>query len=364
MSHAVQIHQLWQQVERRIDADLLLPEDGQRLPAVPDDRERKERNVMNKVRAMGARRRGLPLLIGALALTIGGRASADCLLSNSGWQIDPGSSVDAAGTVTLNNGLAAQGLVTQQQVPFAAQYPVLSGTVQNVNCPTWGLVEVSVVLYDSGGNGVGQVIVSSPQAAPDSCCPPAAYEGRPWTAGTTTDFSIDVRAMLTQHFPGVDLSTVSSAGVYLITVGGTAIFSNLCLTDNPPANPQADLSVTYNSPPGTVVTGSQLTYTVAVQNAGPQPAAGVVVTLPLPAGTAFVSAPGSSTGSKGKISTVTWNLGTLASSGSATLTLTVKVSAKAGATINGTASVSSSSPQDPNPANNSATAMTQVTSKR
>jgi uncharacterized repeat protein (TIGR01451 family) len=319
---------------------------------------------MNKVRAMGVRRRALPLLIGALALAIGGRASADCLLSNSGWQIDPGSGVDAAGTVTLNNGLAAQGLVSFGQTPIAAQYPVLSGTVQNVNCPTWGLVEVSVVLYDSGGNGVGQVIVSAPQAAPDSCCPPTAYEGRPWTAGTTNDFSIDVRAMLTQHFPGVDLSTVRSAGVYLITVSGTAILSNLCLTDNSPPPSQADLSVTYNSPPSTVVTGSQLTYTVGVQNAGPQPAAGVVVTLPLPAGTSLVSAPGSSSGSKGKISTVTWNLGTLGSGNSATLNLVVKVSAKAGTTITSTASVSSSGPQDPNPANNSATVSTQVTSKR
>jgi hypothetical protein len=88
-----------------------------------------------------------------------------------------------------------------------------------------------------------------------------------------------------------------------------------------------------------------------------------VVTLPLPAGTSLVSAPGSASGTKGKISTVTWNLGNLGI-GSTTLTLTVKVSAKAGATITSTASVSGTSPQDPNPANNSATAMTQVTSKR
>jgi hypothetical protein len=37
MSHAVQIHQLRQQVERCIDADLLLPEDGQMLLAALDD---------------------------------------------------------------------------------------------------------------------------------------------------------------------------------------------------------------------------------------------------------------------------------------------------------------------------------------
>jgi hypothetical protein len=37
MSNRVQIHQLRQQVERCIDADLLLPEDGQRLLTVLDD---------------------------------------------------------------------------------------------------------------------------------------------------------------------------------------------------------------------------------------------------------------------------------------------------------------------------------------
>ena len=37
MSNVVQIHELRLQVERFIDADLLLPEDGQRLLAVLDD---------------------------------------------------------------------------------------------------------------------------------------------------------------------------------------------------------------------------------------------------------------------------------------------------------------------------------------
>jgi hypothetical protein len=37
MSHVMQIRQLRQQVERFIDADLLLPEDGQRLLAALND---------------------------------------------------------------------------------------------------------------------------------------------------------------------------------------------------------------------------------------------------------------------------------------------------------------------------------------
>jgi hypothetical protein len=97
-----------------------------------------------------------------------------------------------------------------------------------------------------------------------------------------------------------------------------------------------------------------------VRNAGPQPAQGVVLTDPLPAGVSFVSASrspnaGTLTTPQGSNLTVTWTVGTLASGQSATLTVAVKVIAKAGATINNIASVSSSSTVDPNPGNNSAT---------
>jgi uncharacterized repeat protein (TIGR01451 family) len=112
--------------------------------------------------------------------------------------------------------------------------------------------------------------------------------------------------------------------------------------------------------PSLVVSGSNLTYTAVVRNAGPQPAQGVVLTDPLPAGVSFVSASrspnaGTLTTPQGSNLTVTWNVGTLASGQSATLTVVVKVIAKAGATINNIASASSSSTVDPNPGNNSAT---------
>jgi hypothetical protein len=37
--------------------------------------------------------------------------------------------------------------------------------------------------------------------------------------------------MLSQHFPGIDLSTVTQVLVHMTAQGGTAVFSNLCLTD-------------------------------------------------------------------------------------------------------------------------------------
>jgi uncharacterized repeat protein (TIGR01451 family) len=133
--------------------------------------------------------------------------------------------------------------------------------------------------------------------------------------------------------------------------------------------PVADLSVTPISPPSTVMTASNLTYTLVVKNNGPQDAQGVALTDLLPAGTSFASATATAgtltTPKKGSSGTVTWNMGTatLAQNGSVTLTLVVKVSAKAGATLTNTASVSSSSSNDPNLANNSITTMTSVVAR-
>jgi uncharacterized repeat protein (TIGR01451 family) len=131
----------------------------------------------------------------------------------------------------------------------------------------------------------------------------------------------------------------------------------------------ADVSLTMSASPSPVVTGNNLTYTLVVRNAGPQPAQGVVLTDPLPGGVGFASAASSLAGSTlttpkaGTAGTVTWNVGTLNSGQSATLTVVVKVNAKAGATINNIASVSSSSPPDPDPSNNGATVSTAVVAK-
>ncbi len=52
---------------------------------------------------------------------------------------------------------------------------------------------------------------------------------------------------------------------------------------------QADLAITLTDAPDPVTAGTQLTYTAVVSNAGPSDATAVVVTLPTPANTSFVS---------------------------------------------------------------------------
>jgi hypothetical protein len=144
---------------------------------------------MKKIRAMSARLRALPCLIGALALALAssGKASADtCLLSNN-WQFlgIPGS-VDGAGTVTLADSQAIQG-------PIPAQHPVLSGTVQNGDAP---VVLVGLILFDSGGHQLAAAALDSPGTIPDA--PPTAVEGRTWLPGMPTAFTLDANAMVAQ----------------------------------------------------------------------------------------------------------------------------------------------------------------------
>src|SRR5438067_2860166 len=125
---------------------------------------------MNKVQAMSVRLCALPWLIGALALGLAtvGKASADtCLLSNN-WTYFWQGSVDGAGTVTLTNAQAAQGLIP-------AQHPVLSGTVQ-VQYASAQTVFVDLELFDSRGNWIAAAFLESPQGDSDDF--PIAVEGR------------------------------------------------------------------------------------------------------------------------------------------------------------------------------------------
>ena len=113
----------------------------------------------------------------------------------------------------------------------------------------------------------------------------------------------------------------------------------------------ADLSITKTGS-AFVQSGGSITYNITVQNAGPANASNVMVNDPLPAGETLVSA----TPSQGTCSgTVTCNLGSISSGGSATITIVANVTAPCGSTLDNTATVSGHQP-DPNSSNNSSSA--------
>ena len=119
---------------------------------------------------------------------------------------------------------------------------------------------------------------------------------------------------------------------------------------------RADLSLTKTDQRDPVTVGDSITYTLQVQNAGPDAASAVELTDALPAGLEFVSATASS-GSCDGTSTVTCNFGTIPVGGSATATIVARTTTAG--TVSNTATVTSAS-EDNNAENNTATATTRV----
>jgi uncharacterized repeat protein (TIGR01451 family) len=136
-------------------------------------------------------------------------------------------------------------------------------------------------------------------------------------------------------------------------------------TDNQPdwqpipgAAPSADLSVVMEA--AAQKAGKTVVYTIAVRNLGPNAAAGVTLIDALPAAARFLSASPTqgtcSVPSPGSSGTVTCSFGSLSAGAKADVQITVKV-VPPNSHPNNTVSVSSTT-QDQNPANNSATVQT------
>ena len=137
----------------------------------------------------------------------------------------------------------------------------------------------------------------------------------------------------------------------------------------------ADLAVSLTDAPDPVRRGEQLTYTATVQNAGPDEAQDVALTLSLTGSTALITIEGDGVDPdtdctityKGSssfplLASLTCNLGDFPSGAEGTLVVTVQPTKAE--TLTATASVEAASPDDPEPDNNTATATTTVTRGR
>lgn len=115
--------------------------------------------------------------------------------------------------------------------------------------------------------------------------------------------------------------------------------------------------------PDPAVRGGVIFYTLNVENNAADTAHGVSLSLPLPATTLFVSATGGGVHDAGSPGTVTWNLGdllgTVVGGPVRTLTVTIRTTASSGATVDSTATVSTTDP-DTNPSNDSLSQTTTI----
>ena len=138
-------------------------------------------------------------------------------------------------------------------------------------------------------------------------------------------------------------------------VGGQQI-EGLTFWGGSVAVPLADLTISKTDGADPVTAGTELTYTIHVDNTGDAPADNVVVTDNLPAGLTLVSTSGCAEDPAGNPDC---NLGTIASGGSAEFTVTVLVDPSVTGLITNNVSVTTSSTES-NTANNSATQDTTV----
>lgn len=159
-----------------------------------------------------------------------------------------------------------------------------------------------------------------------------------------------------------------NTGTIGTTIINTASITSATLPDSITGNNTSSASVKIDSTDlalsksvnvTAVNEGDPVVFTLTVTNNGPDAGSAIVISDPVPAGVTFVSA----TPSQGSYVSTTgvWTVGSLANGASATLTMNVTVNTgTAGRTITNTGSVISADQDDPNAANNSASASFQV----
>ena len=215
---------------------------------------------------------------------------------------------------------------------------IITGSLDSTASSTFRVEFFSNPACDPSGFGQGQTFLGSTLVTTDGAC----------------NGPISVTVPVAVPAGQVITATATNA------TNSTSEFSQ-CVTVVS-AGPVSDLQITKSDSPDPVVSGANITYTIAVSNNGPDADAGVNFTDELPAGTTFVSltSPGSCmTPPVGGTGAVTCSLGALASGGSVAISLVLNVNAAPGSTITNTAMVGGMS-ADVNEGNNSATANTAV----
>ncbi|MEA2568380.1 MAG: hypothetical protein QOI24_381 [Acidobacteriota bacterium] len=214
-------------------------------------------------------------------------------------------------------------------------------------------VTYTIVVTNNGPSSATSVSVSDP--------PPANLTWVSNSGACTSNFpcslgtlAANATATITATYstsPSFSGNVTNTATVSALTADPSGANNSASATTNVGA--QADLSVVKSGPASTTP-GQNVVYTVTVMNNGPSPAVNTIVNDVTPVGLAFQSNSGACT------TAYPCSVGTLASGQSVAITSTYTVPNNyASATINNTASVSSST-NDPNSSNDASLASTTV----
>lgn len=253
------------------------------------------------------------------------------------------------GSPALNAGDPA-GCRDQAGVPFTADIRGMArpqGAACDIGAYEAELADLSLVILEAAGpRVVGEarphtVLITNagPSAADlvtftEALAAPAAFELNP-SQGACPLTGPTARCDLGRLEPGAQVTvtvimTITQSQSTTVSFTGTAIAAraadpaaaNNTVTVTLPIS-AADLSVAAAAAPDPAVFGAPLTYTLAVANAGPSPAAGVRLTDTLPLSATLLSAEAGLGSCAGAGGVVTCALGDLAAGASQPITLTV-----------------------------------------
>ncbi|MFZ0014486.1 MAG: DUF11 domain-containing protein [Acidimicrobiia bacterium] len=253
------------------------------------------------------------------------------------------------GTLVVGSNAITAGNSTSATATFAVSPPVGASN------------QVEILLAPVGATtGTASLSLTSQTATPalGVCVAGASSVVCPW-AGANNGASATIV---------VSLSTSSDAsGTWRITSrwsnnqGGPTVIATQDVTVTAPP-PSADLSITKVDSPDPVLPGATLTYTLGYANNGPNAAVGVQVLDTLPAGVTFDSATSDQGTCSEAVGVVTCAIGALAAGagGEIDIVVTVDPDVTPGAVLTNNATISATSPTDPDTSNNGASASTTV----
>jgi uncharacterized repeat protein (TIGR01451 family) len=242
----------------------------------------------------------------------------------------------------------ADSAVTTDPVPAGTTY--VPGSMERFVDPDW------VPVSDAAGDDVGEFLAG---AGPRGSVRARLGAGAGATAeGTIADgggtASVRFRVTVDPDAAGTTLTNEASLAYVTATTGDDLTY--MTVPTRTPVQATADLAVTKVTTPDPAAAGGEVISRIDVTNAGPNPAADVVVTDELPAGASLVSATpsqGSCTSAGGG---VTCALGEVAVGAQPTLTVVTRTDPGEQATSLTNQVAVSSTTADPDETDNSATA--------
>lgn len=251
-----------------------------------------------------------------------------------------------------------EGVAAASPPPVTAD-PAVTMTVNNPSPIVGSPVTFTLTVTNNGPNAATGVLVNDSLPAGLTFVSGTPSQGTYssatgiWTIGTLAVGQTMTLALVATAAGPVGTARTNSATVTSATVDLNLANNSASATITPQAAPTADIALTKTVDNAMPIISTNVTFTVDVTNNGPNAATGLIINDTLPAGLTLVSA----TPTVGTYVGGVWTIGALAVGQAVSLALVATATGPVGTARTNTATVVASSPPDPNPANNSASAV-------